>query len=271
MNAAQIHHTRPGARLANHQLKTSDISDVFLTHIHLDHAGASGWLARQGARIHVHPVGAPHLLDPEKLLASAKRIYEDQMETLWGEFLPVPEDRLSIIEDQQVIEFDTFTIRAIDTPGHAYHHHAYVVGDCCFSGDVGGVRLQGLQHLRVPMPPPEFQLELWRESIQKLLSEYQHGLFQRIAPTHFGIFSDPGWHLNKLLISLDEIDAWLLQTMPSQTSLEEINHKFLQWTAERSSEQGLDQNQIQAYEAANPSWMSASGMQRYWRKFRETN
>ena len=75
-------------------LKTGDITDVLLTHIHLDHAGAAGWLARQGARIHVHPVGAPHLINPEKLLASASRIYGDSMQTLWGDFLPVPEDHL---------------------------------------------------------------------------------------------------------------------------------------------------------------------------------
>lgn len=256
--------------LSDHHLRVSDISDVFLTHIHLDHAGAAGWLARQGARIHVHPVGAPHLLDPEKLLTSAERIYGDQMQALWGDFLPVPEDRLFSMQDQEEIEFDHFSIRAIDTPGHANHHYAYVIGDTCFSGDIGGVRMQGLKHLRIPMPPPEFHLETWRESILKLLHEHNRGAFQRIAPTHFGLFDDPGWHLNAILKSLDEIEAWLLQTMPSQPALEEINQQFLQWTARLSAEQGLAHEHIQAYEAANPSWMSAAGLQRYWRKFRES-
>ncbi len=263
--------TIPGLEkaLSAHHFKINDISDVFLTHIHLDHAGAAGWLARQGARIHVHPVGAPHLLNPDKLLASAERIYRDQMQTLWGEFLPVPENKLNTLEDQAEINFDGFSIRAIDTPGHANHHYAYILGDTCFSGDIGGVRMQGLKHLRIPMPPPEFHLETWRESIDKLLKEHHRGAFQRIAPTHFGLFDDPDWHLTAVLKSLQEIEAWLLHTMPSQPSLEEINQRFLQWTANISAEQGLSQDHIQAYEAANPSWMSAAGMQRYWRKHRE--
>ena len=255
--------------LSGHHLVVSDISDVFLTHIHLDHAGAAGWLARQGARIHVHPAGAPHLLNPEKLLASAERIYGDQMQTLWGDFLPVPEDKLSIMEDQAEVEFRNFSIRAIDTPGHANHHYAYIIGNSCFSGDIGGVRMQALQHLRIPMPPPEFQLETWRASIQKLIHEHKKGAFEQIAPTHFGMFNDPEWHLNSVIKSLNEIEAWLLKTMPSQPALEEINQQFLQWTNERSAEEGLTQEHIQAYEAANPSWMSAAGMQRYWRKHRE--
>jgi glyoxylase-like metal-dependent hydrolase (beta-lactamase superfamily II) len=210
-------------------------------------------------------------LNPEKLLASAERIYGDQMQTLWGDFLPVPQDKLVILEDQAEIEFDAFTLRSINTPGHANHHYAYIVGNICFSGDIGGVRIQGLQHLRIPMPPPEFHLETWRESIQTLIREHEQGAFQRIAPTHFGLFSDPDWHLHSILQSLDEIEAWLIQTMPSHPELDEINQQFLEWTAERSAEQGLSPEEIQAYEAANPSWMSAAGMQRYWRKHREVS
>ena len=149
-------------------LKVSDISDVLLTHIHLDHAGAAGWLARHGARIHVHPVGAPHLLNPEKLLASAARIYGDNMHTLWGEFLPVPEEQLTVHEDGEVIEIEGLRFRALDTPGHAFHHYAYIYQEVCFSGDIGGVRVGGARHVRLPMPPPEFNLELWRESVRRL-------------------------------------------------------------------------------------------------------
>src|SRR5512143_2025441 len=133
-----LHNLKAG--LESHGLKPSDISDVLLTHIHLDHAGSAGWWARQGARIHVHPVGAPHLLDPEKLLASAQRIYGDQMDRLWGEFLPVPDDRLVIIQDGDEVEIDGLCFKALDTPGHANHHYAYLFGDVCFTGDIGGIR-----------------------------------------------------------------------------------------------------------------------------------
>lgn len=266
----------PGSTIQNlkkslepYHLSIQDITDVFLTHIHLDHAGAAGWFAQQGARIHVHPNGAPHLLNPEKLLASAERIYGDQMQALWGDFLSVPEDKLVIMQDQTEIEFDHFTIRAIDTPGHANHHYAYILGDICFSGDIGGVRMQGLQHLRIPMPPPEFHLEIWRDSINKLLLLYQQGYFSQIAPTHFGVFHDTEWHLNTVLKSLDEIEIWLLKNMPGNPTLDQINQQFLIWTAELSAQQGLAKEHVQAYEAANPSWMSAAGIQRYWRKFRE--
>lgn len=252
--------------LARHGYTPQDITDVFLTHIHLDHAGASGWLARQGARIHVHPVGAAHMLNPEKLLSSAARIYGDQMEFLWGEFLPVPDEKLVIIHDGDEVEINGRVIQAIDTPGHAYHHHTYRFGKLCFSGDVGGIRMQPTQHIRVPMPPPEFQLELWRESVAKL----RRLDIAAIAPTHFGIFSDAQAHLGWLAKELDAVDNWMIGIMPSEPPVEEIDSRFRVWMTERAKTDGLNETQIQEYELANPSWMSAPGMQRYWRKHRST-
>lgn len=254
-------------RLAAHHLSVKDITDVLLTHIHLDHAGAAGWLARQGARIHVHPVGAPHLLDPEKLLASAARIYGDQMDSMWGEFLSVPEERLSVLQDGEDIEIEGLHFRPIDTPGHAEHHFAYLFGDVCFTGDIGGVRLAGPRHVRLPMPPPEFILEKWRESLKKLSQED----FSWIVPTHFGIFHDPDWHLSALAKALNEIDAWMEATLPSDPPFEGLNDEFLDWTRRRSLEEGLEPELIDAYETANPSWMSTYGIRRYWRKYRNGN
>lgn len=242
----------------------SDISDVFLTHIHLDHAGAAGWLSQQGARIHVHSVGAPHLLNPEKLLSSARRIYGEQMETLWGDFLPVVPDRLSILEDHQVVEVDGIEIQAIDTPGHADHHFVFLYRSTCFTGDIGGVRLAGFRHLRLPMPPPEFHLEKWRNSLDRV-SQLN---FSRIAPTHFGIHSDPEWHLASLRKLLNDIEAWLESIMPADPTADEINTQFMQWVLTKTQEDGLTLEQAQGYELANPSWMSGYGMQRYWKKFR---
>ena len=242
----------------------SNISDVFLTHIHLDHAGASGWLASQGARIHVHPVGAPHLLDPGKLLASAGRIYGDSMETLWGEFLPVPPDRLSVLEDGQSVDVHGLELCPLDTPGHANHHFAYLYENTCFSGDVGGVRLQGVHHLRLPLPPPEFNLEEWRASLAKLKQQD----FDIIAPTHFGVFDDPTWHLAALERALDEIEAWMEANLPSNPPFDLVNEEFLAWAGQRSQADGVPAQLIDVYEAANPSWMSTRGMQRYWQKHR---
>lgn len=256
------------AGLQAHGLQIQDITDVLLTHIHLDHAGAAGWLARQGARIHVHPVGAPHLKNPEKLLSSAARIYGESMQMLWGDFLPVPEDRLLTHQDGEVIEIETLRFRALDTPGHAYHHFAYLYDDVCFTGDIGGVRLSNVRHLRLPMPPPEFNLELWRESLRKLQVEFDRGAFQRIAPTHFGLFNDPAWHLQAVEQALNDVEAWILQVMPAEPTTDELKERFMQWTQERSLHYGLEPDLLGPFEAANPSWMSAYGIHRYWHKVR---
>lgn len=264
--------TIPGleAGLAEHGFTVADVTDVLLTHIHLDHAGAAGWIANQGARIHVHPLGAPHLLNPEKLLNSASRIYGDQMDRLWGEFLPVPEERLSVLQDGETLEIEGLRFEALDTPGHANHHFVYIFEDTCFSGDVGGIRLRipvdlNIHHLRLPMPPPEFNLEAWRTSLKKL----QKAGFSRIAPTHFGIFDDVDWHLAALDRSLNEIDAWMGEVMPKGLPVDALNRQFLDWTRTRSISEGVSPEVIEIYEAANPSWMSTYGMQRYWDKQRQ--
>ena len=255
--------------LAEHDLRVHDVTDVLLTHIHLDHAGASGWLARNanhghGANIYVHPNGAAHMLNPEKLLNSATRIYGDMMDTLWGEFLAVPEDKLIIVQDQQEIVVDHLHLCPLDTPGHADHHFAYLFEGICFTGDVGGIRLPGPPHLRVPMPPPEFHLEKWRASLSKL----QETRCKRIAPTHFGIYEDAKSHWEMLKRGLDEVDEFMQNVLPTDPPVEVINDRFTEWTAERSKQQGLTEDEFAPYEAANPSWMSATGMQRYWRKYR---
>jgi glyoxylase-like metal-dependent hydrolase (beta-lactamase superfamily II) len=254
------------ARLRTYGLKPADISDVLLTHIHLDHGGSAGWWARQGARIHVHPVGAPHLVEPERLLSSARRIYGDMMGSLWGEFIPVPENKLVVHEDNEIIQIEGLEFKALDTPGHAYHHLAYIFQGICFSGDIGAVRVGEVRHLRIPMPPPELNLKLWRQSLRKLQLEYEKGTITQIAPTHFGIFDDPGWHLNSLMMLIDEIESWIERVMPADPSVEALNDEFLRWTMQRSKKDGLSDEDIQAFEAANPSWMSAPGIYRYWHK-----
>ncbi len=252
------------AGLAANGLSVSDITHVLLTHIHLDHAGAAGWLARQGALIYVHPVGAPHLLNPEKLLASAARIYGDKMGTLWGEFLPVPESQLVIPRDAEEIVIGSLRFLPLGTPGHAEHHYSYIFEDICFSGDIGGVRIPGYQYLRVPMPPPELHFGKWRESITRLRKQK----FTRIAPTHFGIFDDPDWQLGAVERDLADSEHWLEKMMPSELPIEELRLKFADWMNEQGRQQGLSDDVVRAYELANPLGMSADGLQRYWRKVR---
>jgi glyoxylase-like metal-dependent hydrolase (beta-lactamase superfamily II) len=245
--------TRAGleAGLEKEGLSPRDVTHLLLTHIHLDHAGAAGWLARQGAQVYVHPVGAPHLLNPEKLLASATRIYGDRMDSLWGEFLPVPEDKLHVVGDGERIGIGNLEFLPINTPGHAEHHYAYLFEDICFSGDVGGVRIPGYQYLRVPMVPPELHLQRWHESMKRLRQE----TFAHIAPTHFGIYGDPEWQLREQTMSED----------PSPP-IEAMREGFTEWMIAQATEIGLSEDVLKAYALANPPGMSADGLLRYWKK-----
>ena len=245
-------------------LSVADVTHVLLTHIHLDHAGAAGWLARQGAEIYVHPVGAPHLINPEKLLASAARIYGDKMEMLWGEVLPVPETKLHVAKDGEEIMIGNLRFLPINTPGHAEHHFAYLFEDMIFTGDVGGVRIPGYRYLRVPMPPPELHFGKWRESIARLRKER----FARIAPTHFGIYDDPEWQLAALEREINATEKWMEQEMPKEPPIEELRQEFTGWMSQQGIEQGLSADVMRAYELANPPGMSADGLLRYWKKVR---
>jgi glyoxylase-like metal-dependent hydrolase (beta-lactamase superfamily II) len=250
------------AGLAQEGLSVSDVTHVLLTHIHLDHAGAAGWLAKQGAEIYVHPIGAPHMINPEKLLASAARIYGDRMESLWGEFLPVPQSQLKVVNDAEEIVIGDLRFMPVNTPGHAEHHYVYLFEDIAFCGDVGGVRIPGYQYLRVPMPPPELHLERWHESIVRLRKEK----FERIAPTHFGVFEDVEWQLREVEKGLDSAARWLDETMPSNPPLEELRQSFTDWMMKEGEQIGLDAEVVKAYELANPLGMSADGLLRYWKK-----
>ena len=250
--------------LEDNGLTIRDVTHVLLTHIHLDHAGAAGRLAHYGATIYVHPAGAPHLVNPEKLLASATRIYGEKMESLWGEFLPVPEEKIKILQHEEEFEIDGLQFVALHTPGHAEHHISYFFEDICFSGDVGGVRIPGYPYLRVPMPPPELNFEKWHASIS-FMRNYK---FKKIAPTHFGIFDDPDWHLTQVEAALKKSERWLESVMPGEPSIEVLRDQFATFMEAEASALQMDAQAKKVYDLANPLGMSADGLQRYWRKYR---
>jgi len=200
-----LEHLMGGMR--DHGVSPEDVGQVFLTHIHLDHAGASGHLAGllPNATFYVHEVGYPHLVDPSKLLKSATRIYGERMDELWGEVRPVPEGRLEVLEGGEEVEAAGGVLTAHYTPGHAYHHLAYLEPDsgALFAGDVAGIRLPGQSYVRPPTPPPEIDLEAWIQSIE-LIRRLSPG---SLYPTHFGRFDDVERQLNELEQRLQD---WLL-------------------------------------------------------------
>jgi glyoxylase-like metal-dependent hydrolase (beta-lactamase superfamily II) len=198
------------------------------------------------------------------LLRSARRIYGEQMDTLWGEFLPVPAAKLITVVDEQQLQIGALRFTALDTPGHAEHHHAYLLDDLCFTGDVGGVRIPGYPYLRIPMPPPELHFEKWRHSISKL----QRLSLRRVAPTHFGIFDDPEWQLAEVMRAVDATERWLDEVMQPDPDVEELRRRFLEWMHSEGVKTGLDADAIRSYDLANPLGMSADGLFRYWHKVR---
>ncbi len=163
-----------------------DLQALAVTHIHLDHAGAAGALVRAipHLTVYVHPVGAPHLIDPTRLVASAGRLYGDDLPRLFGEIVPVPAEHIQILQDGDAVELGSRRLTAIDTPGHARHHHAYWDPQArdLFAGDIAGVALPGSRYVRAPTPPPEFDLPTWHASLARLRTLRP----RRLLLTHFG-------------------------------------------------------------------------------------
>ena len=173
-----------------------ELRGVFPTHVHLDHGGGAGVLAeRTGCAVFCHPVGAPHLEDPAaKLLPSAERLYGDMMEPLWGTTVGVPKDQLRAVDDGETATIGGLEITGWHTPGHANHHVAWQIGDAVVTGDVAGVRFPGATHVLPPMPPPDIDVEKWRQSLSVLRRLDP----SRLLLTHFGAFDDPARHIDEL-------------------------------------------------------------------------
>lgn len=240
----------------------NDIKHVLVTHIHLDHAGAAGWLAETGAQIYVHMVGMPHLINPSKLLASARQIYQDKMDLLWGKTIPVLPQRVTAVEDGQALRFGDLTIRAVDTPGHAWHHMAYQLSDVLFAGDAVGNRLNGRPFTMLPAPPPEFKLDVWLDTLNKIRRLHS----ARIFPTHFGEFQNGPEHLDNFEGMLHTATDFILKQADNGLSRDEIVKVYEEYELKRANDAGLSSTERQQYIMSNPLEMSVDGILRYWRK-----
>jgi glyoxylase-like metal-dependent hydrolase (beta-lactamase superfamily II) len=230
-------------------LALTDLRHLLLSHIHLDHAGAAGVLVREhpGLRVHVSEVGAPHLVDPERLERSARRLYGADFDTLWGELAPVPERNV------EVVGGDVLGLECFPSPGHARHHVCYVDGDgTLYAGDAAGVRIQPARYVMPPTPPPEVDLEAWETT----LDEIERRAPERLALIHFGVVSDPRPHLADLRRRLRE---WA-EVVERGASEEEF---------EAMARREVDDAERATYEAAMPPWQSYAGLKRYWDKRRE--
>ena len=239
----------------------SDIKHVLLTHIHLDHAGAAWYLASLGADIYVHEYGYSHLKNPERLMASASRIYGAQMHQLWGDMKPIPEKRLKKVSDEQPIEIGGEEFTPWYTPGHAKHHIAWQLGSTLFTGDVAGVKIEN-GPVMPPCPPPDIDIALWIQSLDKI----RELSLEELYLTHFGVITDIQRHLDQLQVTLVKWAQWIKPYWEAQARPSEIVGPFQQLVADQLTDSGLSKLEIELYEAANPSWMSVYGLLRYWEK-----
>lgn len=243
-------------KVADLGIRLEDVKHVLVTHIHLDHSGGAGYWAQRGSQVYVHQRGARHLIDPEKLLASAGRIYLDRMDELWGKTIPIPEDQVTVFEEGQ-LNLCGIEVTALDTPGHARHHLAFRVGNAVFAGDVAACCLPGCSYPSVPGPPPEFDKETWLQSLDKLRQARPERLFL----THYGEVANPAEYLDNLQGRLEECVAFVKERI--DLSMPDLEKAYSAWDREEAKKWGVNDEDYARYEKANPSFMSAQGIRRY--------
>ena len=249
--------------LRNGGLAPEDVRHVFLSHIHFDHAGAAWRFAELGAAVYVHPRGAPHLLDPTKLINSATRVFGDDMQRLWGRIAPVPAERVRTLEDNEVVPVPPFEIRAIATPGHASHHHVYQWDDSVFGGDIAGVRI-GSGPPIPPFVPPELHIESWRESIAKIRALNARNLYL----PHFGkVKGSIAEHLDALDERVARWAEWFREKISAGAHEEQLAREFTAIEHAELLAGGATEDDVQGYEAADPSYMAVGAASRYWKKY----
>jgi glyoxylase-like metal-dependent hydrolase (beta-lactamase superfamily II) len=252
-------------------LGVQTLDHIVVTHIHLDHAGAAGTLAKRypEATVVVHPAGATHLVDPTRLWSSAARIYGEDMEKLWGGIDPIPAGRIQAIEDGEVLDLGGRSLRAIETPGHARHHHAFLDDHTgiVFTGDALGVRLPDIGLFRPATPPPEFDLVQALDSIARIQREGARELWL----THFGSQGsgsrpctvDEACTLAAL--ALERWAGWVRMARRQTHDLDEAA-AFLQREAERDLEGDIPQEAVRRMERTTSYWMNTWGYMRYMDK-----
>jgi len=240
--------------LAERGMELGEIGHLLLSHIHFDHAGAAGAIVREHPeiRVHVSAVGAPHLVDPSRLEASARRLNGDAFDTLWGELVPVPANNI-VLTATNVLGLECFP-----SVGHASHHVSMMHDDgTLYAGDSVGVRIAPATFVLAPTPPPDIDLEAWEETI----AETERRTPARLALTHFGVFEDVSDHLGRLRETLQCWGDRVAHGMDEATFV----------AAARADCRASDPGEAEAYDRAAPYSQCYLGLERYWRKRREAS
>ena len=250
--------------LRDRGLSLRDVRTLLLTHIHLDHAGATGTIVERvpGIRVYVHERGAPHMVDPSRLLASAARLHGDQMHTLWGVFQPVPASQVTALAGGERLELGGTSIRVAYTPGHAKHHVSFLDerSGMAYVGDTGGLRVSG-DYLLAPTPPPDIDIEAWQESLNLIDAWQPVSLFL----THFGPVTPARAHLARFRTTLTRQADMVDLAMQAGGSEEEKIRTFVD-RMRAEARAALPELEAKATELAAPFDQLWQGLARYWQK-----
>jgi glyoxylase-like metal-dependent hydrolase (beta-lactamase superfamily II) len=253
------------AELARAGIAWTDVRAILLTHIHLDHAGVTGTLVREhpSIRVYVHEKGAPHVIDPQKLVASATRLWGDDMQRLWGDVQPVPEGNLVVLRGEERISAGGRDFEVAYTPGHASHHISFYNADSgiAFVGDTAGVRLIPGGFNMPPTPPPDIDLEAWRASVARIERWRPETLFI----THFGPHAPVGAHLTELADTIG-LTSGLVKASLARDEPDESREAWFAEEVRRALRRRMSERDAQAYEVAGRFDLSWRGLARYWRK-----
>ena len=243
----------------------SDVRTVLLTHIHLDHAGATGELVRDNPdiQVYVHERGAPHMADPAKLMSSATRLYGDDMDRLWGQFLPVPQNNLHVLGGGERISAADRELEVAYTPGHASHHVSFFdrSSGVAFVGDTAGIRTGADLFAMPPTPPPDIDLDAWKASVA-LIDRWQA---ETLFITHFGPHEAPAEHLASLVEHLDGMAA-LAKSIVERDATDEERVDLFTAEARRYLQRNMPDTAAALYDQAAPLWQCWLGLARYWKK-----
>lgn len=248
------------AALLSFGLFPGDLAAVFVTHVHLDHAGAAGSFAAAGVPVYVHTRGARHLVDPKRLVESARGVYGDRFDSLWGGMVPAPEDKVIALADGERVSVAGLEVTALDTPGHAFHHHAFAIRDTIFTGDAAGARLGGSRYLSVTSAPPQFHLEHTLESIAKLATRNPKRLFL----THFGEVTDPAAHLSAYADAVELNAEFIRQRILEGFSGDSLAIAYEAFQLEQAFRLGLPAESWPDFQAINHTEMGADGIRMFW-------
>lgn len=254
------------AALTRKGIAVSDVTHLLLTHIHLDHAGATGSLMKENPRIElvVHERGAPHMIDPSKLLASAGRLYGEDMDRLWGEFLPAPADRVRVVKGGEKMTVAGRELEIAYTPGHASHHVSYFdrASRIAFVGDTAGIRRGAGRYVMPPTPPPDIDLEAWRESEARILAWDPDTLFL----THFGPFRGARPHFQELMDRMGDWSRIVRKLIADESISEEERQQRFVDEATLELRRVVGEQEAAQYGRAGRLDYSWQGLARYWRK-----